>query len=454
MRITRRQVLAGGAAALAAPPARATGPIQELRAAPATSPIGPEGLAPTPVWAYGGTVPGPEIRVRQGDRVNRRLVNGLDQPTTIHWHGVRIANAMDGVPGLTQEAVAPGGSFDYGFEVPDAGTYWYHPHNRTWEQLARGLYGALVVEEPEPPEVDRDLVLLIDDWRLAEDGTIHESFGMMHDWAHAGRLGNWATVNGRGAHAETVRENERLRFRLGNAATARVFPLRFTGLAAHLVALDGMPLAMPAPVETLTLAPAQRADVIADVTAGEGAVARIVEPDQRGALALADFPVSGRARVQPLGPPRALPANPVAPLGDLGAARSVPLRMEGGAMRGLAEGTRRGGFGGAMDDMPAIWALAGTVGMPERPFLEAGRGETVRIAMVNDTAFPHAMHLHGHHFRMIDGRGPGPLRDTLLVAAGETAEVAFVADNPGDWMLHCHMVEHAASGMMTWLRVA
>lgn len=101
-----------------------------------------------------------------------------------------------------------------------------------------------------------------------------------------------------------------------------------------------------------------------------------------------------------------------------------------------------------------VWAFNGIAGMPDRPLLEASRGETVRLTMVNDTAWPHAMHLHGHHFRVLGPNGPGPLRDTTLMERGETAEIAFVADNPGDWLLHCHMLEHSAGGMMTWLRVA
>jgi len=135
--------------------------------------------------------------VRQGETVRVRLENDLPQPTTIHWHGIRIDNAMDGVAGLTQPAVEPGGSFDYAFKVPDAGTFWYHPHNLSWEQVARGLYGPLIVDEPDPPEVDQDIALVFDDWRLDETGQIHEaSFAAMMDWSHAGRLGNVLTING------------------------------------------------------------------------------------------------------------------------------------------------------------------------------------------------------------------------------------------------------------------
>jgi FtsP/CotA-like multicopper oxidase with cupredoxin domain len=118
--------------------------------------------------------------------------------------------------------------------------------------------------------------------------------------------------------------------------------------------------------------------------------------------------------------------------------------MMGGAMRGMREMAAAG----------MVWALNGRADMPDAPLLEAARGQTVRLRLVNDTAWPHAMHLHGHHFRRVDSPALSPWRDTLLMDRGETAEIAFVADNPGDWLLHCHMLAHAATGMMTWVRVA
>ena len=453
----RRAFLLGSAALAAAPalPARAAA-VPMLRAAPATAALAPEGHAKTAVWAYDGTVPGPVLRVAQGQRLRRTLENALPQPTTIHWHGVRVENAMDGVPGLTQQAVAPGESFLYDIAPPDAGTFWYHAHERSFEQVARGLYGALVVEEAEPPEVDSDEVLMLDDWRLTAGAAIDARFGAMHDRSHAGRIGNWITVNGRGEWRRPVRAGERLRLRLANAANARTFELGLRGLEGWVVALDGQPLDRPLRAERLTLASAQRADLIVDVTAEAGEEALLISFERDGGYAVASLQVSaGGARRE--GAPAPLPANPVPPLGDRADARLVELHMEGGAMGGL----RTASAGGEMLDVRALverglaWSFNGVAGRPDAPLLVAERGETVRIAMRNDTAWPHAMHLHGHHFRRIgpDGR-PGPLRDTELVARGETAEIAFVADNPGDWLLHCHMLEHAAAGMTTWLRVA
>jgi FtsP/CotA-like multicopper oxidase with cupredoxin domain len=278
----------------------------------------------------------------------------------------------------------------------------------------------------------------------------------MHDWAHGGRIGNWITVNGDGEAVLPVQRHERLRLRLCNTANARIFELALKGLTGWVVALDGQPVPPEAVPERLTLGPAQRADLIVDVTADEGAEAALAMVEGEGAFATVLFPVSGTARSEPMPAPTALTHNPATLPGDLAGAERANLVMEGGVMGGMAGATLRG------QRMPirelvqngAAWAFNGVAGMPDDPLLGVDRGRTVRLKMVNDTAWPHAVHLHGHHFQTVtDERATGPLRDTLLVQRGETVEVAFVADNPGNWLLHCHMVEHAAAGMMTWLRV-
>lgn len=459
-RMTRRQfhgaALGTMAAALLPGAGRATG-VPVLHAREATARLAPDDYPETRIWGYDGTVPGPVLRARQGDRLTRLFRNGLPQPSSVHWHGIRIENGMDGVVGMTQPAVDPGADFLYDFALPDAGTYWYHPHHRTSEQMARGLYGALIVEEAvSAPQVDRDEALLIDDWRLTDDAQIAEGFGTLHDRAHGGRLGNWATVNGDGAWASPVAQHARLRLRLINTANARVFRLELRGMAGWVVALDGMPLTGLEPLSALTLAPAQRADVIVDVTAPDGQEALLVSGEGEANYVLAAFPVQGAARAARLDPPAPLPPNPVPALGDLATARRAMLQMEGGAMGGL----RAAMLGGQMLDMREVaaqgkvWAFNGRADMGDAPLIDARLGETVRIKMTNDTAWPHGMHLHGHHFRQILPDGSvGPLRDTLLIDRAQTAEIAFVADNPGDWLLHCHMLEHSAGGMMTWLRV-
>ncbi|MGF1553018.1 MAG: multicopper oxidase family protein [Paracoccaceae bacterium] len=466
-RPTRRTLLAGAASAALLPAARAfaqdpasggsAAPAERLVAGPTSVRLVPEGHPETAVWAYDGAVPGPVIRIRRGERLRRELVNRLDQPTTVHWHGIRLPNAMDGVPGISQPPVAPGGRFLYDFVAPDPGTYWYHPHVRSWEQVARGLAGARIVEEDEAPSVDRDEVLVLDDWRLTETAAIAEGFESLHDRAHAGRIGNWITVNGEGEPRLPVRPHERLRLRLINAATARVFRLGVQGLAGRIAALDGHALAGPATFETLTLAPAQRADLIVDVTAEAGGEALLVSFERDGGFALVSLSVEGEARRVPLAAPAPLEPGTVPPLGDLAAARRARLVMEGGAMGGLAS-ARLGDETLTLRDLAGrgrAWAFNGRADPPETPLLEAGLGETVRIALVNRSRWAHAMHLHGHHFREIGADDAiGPLRDTLLIAPNAETEIAFVADNPGDWLLHCHMLAHAASGMSTWLRVA
>ena len=428
-----------------------------LHAKPGTARLAPVDYPETPIWGYDGSVPGPTIRVPQGARVTRRFLNGLPQGSTVHWHGVRIENAMDGVPELTQPVVEAGDGFLYEFTAPDAGTFWYHPHERTWEQMARGLYGALIVEEPEPPVVDRDEVLLIDDWRLAEDASIHESFGALGDWSHGGRTGNWITVNGKAAWSLQVGRRERLRLRLANVANARIFSLALKDLEGWLVALDGQPVDEVQPVEWLVLAPGQRADLVIDAIGETGSQGVLYSREREGSFVLATFTVEGTARSERLPAPEPLASNAVPTLGSLAGAKRATLHMEGGAMGGMRE-AKMNGKKIAMRELAQagkLWALNGEVEMSDEPLFTAERGETVLVRFINDTVWPHGMHLHGHHFRAIGSDGDaGPLRDTLLMDRERTVEIGFVADSPGDWLLHCHTLEHSVSGMKTWFRVS
>lgn len=460
LNFNRRQFLVAGAA-FAVP-----GAVHAVAAAPsglhasvADIQLLPQEYGQTRIWGFEGMAPGPEIRVAQGARVQRRLVNDLPEATSTHWHGIHIDNAMDGVAGLTQSPVAPGASFEYDFVAPDAGTYWYHAHNRSFEQVARGLHGALIVEEPEPMDVDHEEVLILDDWLIdPETAQIADTFGAMHDLSHAGRLGNYITTNGTYNLSRPVKRHERLRLRLINAANARVFRLSLDGLDGWIVALDGMPLARPEPVgRTVLLAPAQRADLVVDVTADTGGAGHIVQLDRSESFSQVAFEVTAdgaRARRHAPGP---LPPNAHA-MPDLAQARKLELLMEGGAMGGM-RGAMMGGRMSSMRDMAQsgkFWAFNGEVGgMDGAPLAALSRGETVRLKIINDTAFPHAMHLHGMHFHEIaPGGSLGALRDTTLLDRNEVRQIAFVADNPGEWLLHCHMLSHSASGMMTWIDVA
>lgn len=465
--LNRRAVLLGGVAgaAFVALPVRHSvlaSSATVLRAAPAEAQVLPSGEPATRVWAYDGQVPGPPVRVRRGDIVRVRLDNGLPQPTTIHWHGVRIDNRMDGVPGLTQEPVPPGETFEYAFAVPDAGTFWYHPHSRSWEQQARGLYGLLIVEEDEPPRFDQDVALVLDDWRIDEAGQIHEaSFGHMMDWSHAGRLGNLLTTNGLDSVDVPVRAGERVRLRLCNTSNARTLRIRIDDHTPMVIALDGQPVAPFAPAGgEIVLASGQRTDLSVDMILNPGARAAIAETSGREAVAAATLTYhdDAVAREQPLDAPIALAPNPLPDSIDIAGALDVDLVMQGGAMGGLREAQHKGETKDirTLVESGLVWALNGVAGRPETPLFDVPRGRPVRIRMVNETAWPHAMHLHGHHFRELAGPNKsvyGPWRDTLLVDRRSERTVVLLADNPGDWLLHCHMLEHHAAGMVTWFRV-
>lgn len=456
--LSRRAFLAA-AAALPVLPRMAGASISDpqlLRAGPARLQIAPPDFPETDVWAFNAQVPGQLLRYRQGDQVNVRLDNGLDQPTTVHWHGLRLPNAMDGVPGMTQAAVAPGDHFDYRFTARDAGTFWYHPHANSTEQISRGLAGVLVVDESERPDIDADEVIVLDDWRMTQEAAIHDSFENWHDLSHAGRLGNYVTANGKPDLTFDAAPGSRLRLRLVNTSTARIFRLRVSGLRIWVAALDGMPLETPREVSEVVIASAQRVDLIADVTALAGEEAIIGSVERDGTYATTVFRVAGAAQAtRP--DPAPLPPNQMPDLNPA-AARSVPLIMEGGAMRGLPGGAIWQGT--KMDmrelaDMGQFWAFNGVAGMADDPLVDATLGEVIRIPITNRTAFAHAMHLHGTHFREVYADGAmGPWRDTLLVQPDETREIAFVAENKGDWMFHCHMLSHQSSGMMNWIRVS
>ncbi|MBI3434515.1 MAG: multicopper oxidase family protein [Proteobacteria bacterium] len=470
--IDRRSfLLAGvsGAAALAlAPRAQAAmPPLREftLVAAPAkVSLVGPP-HPDTDVWGYAAQVPGPEIRVPRGQPIRVTVENRLAEETTVHWHGVRVPNAMDGVPFLTQKPIAPGASFVYDFACPDAGTFWYHPHQRSFAQVGRGLSGALIVEEAQPLAVDRDVTWVLGDWRLLNDASISDDFGNMMDVSHAGRIGNTVTVNGRVRESFAVRAGERMRLRLINAANARIFGLEFDGHAPLVVALDGQPVAPHAPDGgRVVLGPAMRADIVLDMTGRPGEKFRVTDTFYRNLqyrlLDLAygdDKPLREAPDAKPIG----LAANPL-PEPDLKDAERHDVTLGGGMMGGMMAARMDGKSVDIRTLMHngLVWAINGVAakGHVHDPLLTLARNRSCVMQLTNDTAWHHPMHLHGHSFRVIsrDGR-PTPRRewqDTVLLAPRERAEIAFVADNPGDWMFHCHILEHQIGGMMGVIRVA
>jgi FtsP/CotA-like multicopper oxidase with cupredoxin domain len=462
--ISRRQFLidVGLVVSAVALPARAQDDkFSVIRARPGFAHLRGPDQKPTAIWGYDGIVPGPILRVRRGEEVKVRLVNDLPEPTAVHWHGLRLPNAMDGVPHLTQAPIASGQSFDYRFKAVDAGTYWYHSHLYTSEQIERGLYGALIVDESERIDVDQDILLVIDDWRLLADGSLDEaSFRSFHDAAHAGRIGRHLTVNSAPSLDIPVRANERLRLRVVNAANARLITLRVDRHAARVMAIDGQP-AEPffARNSQVTLGPGNRVDFFIDAMLEPGANAAIMVQNFGVEVALARL-VYAASSARPARPdPTALPPNPLPERMAFKNAFRVDVPLEGGAMSQLMmRGRQQEIPGHGIDPRARIWTMAGSAssGHHGPPMFSVTRGRVVMLGFVNNSAFPHAMHVHGHHFRLLDKNDDGwkPYwLDTLVVPPRETARIAFVADNPGKWMLHCHMLEHQETGMAAWFEV-
>jgi FtsP/CotA-like multicopper oxidase with cupredoxin domain len=460
--VARRRFLqfagAGTVAAVGAglPLATTAGAVEHrLTARQARVRLVPDPHPETDIWSYNGSAPGPEIRVRQGDRLRVVVENQLSEGTTVHWHGIRLPNAMDGVPYVTQPPIEPAGNFVYEFVVPDAGTFWYHPHQRSHEQSGRGMHGALIVEERDPIRVDRDEVWVLSDWRLNRDASIRGGFGSFMDVSHNGRIGNTVTINGRVPDRFPLRTGERVRLRLINAANARVFGLEFRGHRPKIIALDGQPLEPHEPPDGLVvLGPAMRADLILDAVGESGSRHEVHDRFYRRLeYRLVDMVYSDEPplRLRPPDWPITLPRNPLAEP-DVDRAVRKEVVFTGGMM-----GNMRGMLPGM------AWAVNGasssscgdSAGFD--PLFWLNRGQSYVLRLVNDTLWHHPIHLHGQSFRVIS-RGGNPTRhrewlDTVLMFPRETIEIAFVAESPGDWMFHCHVLEHQAGGMMASLRI-
>lgn len=456
-------VPAGGAEVMAAEEARkrpgAGVKDVAITAAPFAVDLG--GLT-SPTWAYGSSVPGGEIRVKAGDLVRARFTNQLPEATTIHWHGIALRNDMDGVPGMTQEVVAPQGTFLYEFIAPDPGTHWFHPH--VGLHLDRGLYAPLIVEDPaEPGRYDREYVVVFDDWT---DGLGQSPEAAMED-LRAGRGPHAAHQAGGGPHSDVlnsaggdvnyplylingrhssapvelaVRKGERIRLRLINAGADTPFRVAVGGHQMTVTHADGFPV-VPVTVETLMIAMAERYDVTVTV-AGDGVFPLIAVAEAKADAAMAVLR-SGSGAVPGLSVrPRELNGK-MLQMSDLVAAEPVRLAP------GRPDRTYKVALGGG--DAGYVWTLNGKPHGQNKP-LEVRQGERVRLDFTNSTTMFHPMHLHGHTFQVINAGGTaGARKDTTIVRPDEPVSVEFIADNPGQWMIHCHNNYHQEGGMMLTL---
>ncbi len=322
------------------------------------------------------------------------------------------------------------------------------------------------MEEAEPPEVDRELLWVLDDWRLAQDASI-APFGNMHDSSHSGRIGNSATINGEIPERLEVSAGERIRLRLINASNARTFGLQFRDLDPWIITLDGHPVE-PHRLgnRSLAIGAGMRADLIIDMSGEPGSESLVVDdhygPNYAYELIRLSYAEGAAFRKPRESAPSPLVPNPVAEP-DLENAEKHRLVFEGGAMGGMT-GAMMGGRMMGMRELAGkgrLWAINGSVPddvYKEPPLLNAATGSSHIIEMVNRTAFEHPIHLHGHTFRVISRNGQDepyrPFRDTVLLGVDETVKIAFVADNPGKWMFHCHVLEHQGAGMMGVVDVA
>ena len=455
MPLTRRQFcltgLAAGTLLLRPGFARAT-PLG-LRATALDHALKP-GQTTTGMMSFAPDGPPPTLRMKQGQPAEIMVENALDEVTTVHWHGLRVPNDQDGVPYLTQFPIGVGETYRYAFTPDDAGTYWYHPHCNTFEQISRGMTGLLIVEEAVDPGFDADIALNIRDFRLGPDGQFI-ALSVPRNAARGGTLGTVSTANWQANGVTEAPAGGLVRLRLAVTDPTRVYALSVIGAAdARLIALDGHPLIAPQPTTDALLAPGQRAD-FALVMPASGEVQVLMTTGGGKTRPLARLRATGTPLTRTLADLAALPPNPVAEP-DLASAETIDLTI-GWSPEGAA------GVSGICGDTPfAFWSInrqvwPGDSPDPTAPLATLALGQTYILRLKNETQNDHPIHLHGHAFRILRSSTRAMAQittDTALLQAHETVEVAFVADNPGDWVLHCHVIEHQKTGLSAYFRVA
>jgi FtsP/CotA-like multicopper oxidase with cupredoxin domain len=440
--------------------------------------------------AYDGRVPGPEIRAREGERLRVVLKNSLSEPTTIHWHGVDVPNAMDGVPGITQKPVQPGETFVYEFDARPAGTRWYHTHFQEHRQMDLGLVAPLIIEsaEREPLAYHRDVTLVLDDWATGTGEPLPATHGgtagarggmggmmggmmggrgmggMMRGGGMGGMTGGMMsrghtppydtmTINGKVWPATApvrVRKGERLRLRLINASADHTHLIAVSGHRLHVTHTDGNPLQEPVEVDAIPIAPSERYDVVLRADRPGAWLLYCLEPGHAGAGEQMLIVYEGHEHRRP-----DVPESDIATL-DLwayGRGRGRPvLPAPSGATRSFDQ--RLGGGMGGND----VWTINRKV-YPNTDPLPLRRGDRAWVRFSNMSPEAHPMHLHGQSFGVVAVNGmklTQPLvKDSVDVDAHMGSVVLeFTAHNPGEWFFHCHKPMHMEGGMITLVRIS
>lgn len=437
-----------------------------------------------PVWTFNNSVPGPEIRVKVGDTVKINLKNELEDPVSIHWHGYPVPNDMDGIPGVTQDAVVAGKSFTYEFKATIPGTYWYHSHQDSVNQLDKGLYGSLIVEDPKD-SYDRDYTLMMDEWMSSGSvdmktnesdsgesdnnmaGMDHsnmdmgEMSGMDHSQMDMGGMEGMEghdmsmydvyTMNGKTGEAIdklVVKEGEKVRLRLINAGYL-THTMHLHGHEFKIIASDGQPVNSPAVItdQGIAIAPGERYDI--EFTANNPGTWLLEEhgSDERVKNMRAVIQYEGVTdQAVASNTSEELPQFDLMKYGKQAKTKfSVNQAYDQDVLMNLNT---------EMKDGKMVYTINGKV-FPDTETIKVDKGEKVKVTFVNQSKTDdHPMHLHGHFFQVLSKNGKSldgapVIKDTLNVRPGETFIIAFEADNPGDWMFHCHDLHHASAGMVT-----
>lgn len=400
-----------------------------------------EGSA-TPVWTFGGTIPGPLLDAKVGDRVIVHFKNSLPEPTTIHWHGVRVPAAMDGTVAM-QQPIPAGATFTYDFTLKDAGLFWYHPHVRSDIQVQKGLHGAIRVRGPSEPQVDDERILMLDDVRLKADGTLSE---YLDDTSKMmGREGNTLLVNGIPNASIPVRAGATTRFRIVNVANGRFFNLRLPGHTWRVIGTDGGLLPKPYDTEKLLVSPGERYDLMVIPNGAPGSDVELLnEPYERG----------HESGMEPTMTVARLHLSADAPLEG----RSLPDRFDAIASFPPSNQTVPIVLNESTRDGELVFTVNGAV-FPDVPKVMVERGGSRVLEVKNASEMDHPFHLHGFFFQVLEKDGVAPSlestgnKDTIIIPAKSTLKLLARFDEPGMWMYHCHILEHAEGGMMGEIHV-
>ncbi|WP_017381030.1 multicopper oxidase family protein [Paenisporosarcina sp. TG-14] len=397
-------------------------------------------------WTFNGSVPGPEIRVQEGEEVKIILKNELKDPVTIHWHGIPVPNNMDGIPGVTMNAVQPGDSFIYEFKTTVPGTYWYHSHQDGVNQLDKGLYGSFIIEGKNDEEVDKDYTLVLDEWMSDTDS---DRFRMGHDM---GNMYDIFTVNGKNGKDVLpllVNEGDKVRLRLVNAGFMS-HKIHLHGHEFKVTGTDGQEINDPELIkdQLISIAPGERYD-IEFTTDNLGEWLLESHGDMEGTDGM---------------------KVPIKYESFDGASTDKSNQQEKLKLFDLTSYGKEGSGGFTLDqEYDLSYTMDLNTGMssrgmvytindktfPKTENIKVNEGDLVKVKLENNSTIDdHPMHLHGHFFQVLSKNGKpvqgSPIiKDTLNLKPGDEYVVAFKADNPGNWLFHCHDLHHASAGMVT-----